>query len=140
MSTEQYKFAVFEREQINPLAGHSLTEIEEFVAAALLRATSDAPIQIRDLIVTCGNRFGEWPREREMKGLVRALRKHHAFPIISRRSKPAGLWWCSSADEMNEFIVTFRRQALDELHTLSKIVKHNYPELAGQLSLEDAIQ
>lgn len=140
MSVEQYKFRVFERELINPLAGHNLTDVEAFVADALLEASSARPLRIHDLIVKIGNRFGEWPKEREIKDLVRALRKEHAFPILSRRSKPAGLWWCGSAEEMNEFIESFRKQALDELHTLSKMVRHNYPELAGQLALEDRTQ
>src|ERR1044072_5284672 len=139
MSTEQFKFEVLEREQINPLAGHALTELEEFVAVALLNGSSDRPIRIHDLILAAGGRFGEWPNDREIKDVVRALRKDHAFPIISRRSKPPGLWWCASSAEMNEFIESFRKQALDELHTLSKIVRHNYPELAGQLKLEDAV-
>jgi hypothetical protein len=42
------------------------------------------------------------------------------------------------SEEMTEFVESFKSQALDELHTLSKIVKHNYPALLGQLSLENA--
>ena len=38
---------------------------------------------------------------------------------------------------MKAFIESFRKQALDELHTLSKIVRHNYPALQGQLSFEE---
>ena len=133
----QLKFGIFERELINPLAGHTLNELEEFVSSTLLSATSASPMKIGDLIMAYGNQAGEWPTERELKEVVRALRQEHAFPIISRRSKPAGLWWCGSLDEMREFITSFRKQALDELLTLSKIVRHNYPELAGQLTLED---
>jgi hypothetical protein len=133
----QLKFGIFERELVNPLAGHALTDLEEFVASALLNATSERPMKIGDLIVAFGSKSGEWPSDREIKEVVRALRQAHAFPIISRRSKPAGLWWCGSLDEMREFITSFRKQALDELLTLSKIVRHNFPELAGQLTLED---
>jgi hypothetical protein len=38
---------------------------------------------------------------------------------------------------MEAFIESYRAQALDELHTLSKIVKHNYPALQGQLKFEE---
>jgi hypothetical protein len=140
MSSEQFKFEVFERELIKPLAGLALTEIEAFVAAALFNARSEKPLRIAELIVIVGNRFAEWPTDREIKDLVRVLRKDHAFPILSRRSKPAGFWWCNSEAEMTDFITSFRKQAIDELHTLSRIVRHNYPELAGQLTLEDVTQ
>lgn len=40
---------------------------------------------------------------------------------------------------MQAFIESFRSQALDELHTLSKIVNANYPALQGQLKFDDVI-
>lgn len=136
MST-QFKFEVFEREQLNPLKGHALTKLEEFIAALLFKATSASPMQIAHIIIAVGNQFGDWPGDREVKQTVRSLRKEHGFPILSRKGKPAGYWWCASPGEMNDFIADWRKQALDEMHTLSKVVKHNYPELAGQLTLED---
>jgi hypothetical protein len=139
MSTEQYKFQVFEHEQINPLAGHELTDVEEFLAATLLRATSERPMQIKDLRNALRGAGRHAVGTRNIKKVVRTLRKDHALPILSRRTEPAGYWWCSSPSEMEGFIKLFRSQALDELHTLSKMVRHNYPELAGQLSLEDAL-
>jgi len=140
MNAQQFKFEIFEHEQINPLAGHPLTDLAEFVASAPLPATGERPMKIGDLIVAYGSQCGEWPNEREIKAVVRSLRKEHAFPILSRRHKPAGLWWCESAAQMNDFIDSFRNQAIDELHTLSKVVRHNYPELAGQLKLEEVNQ
>ena len=135
--TKDLKFEVLEHELLNPLRGHKLTEQEEFVANLLLDASSRCPMKIEQIIIAMGQRLGHWLKPREVKAIVRTLRKDHAFPIISRRRTPAGLWWCASADEMNAFIETFRRQALDELHTLSKIVNQNYPALAGQLRLEE---
>lgn len=38
---------------------------------------------------------------------------------------------------MEAFIESFRSQALDELRTLSKIIRHNYPALQGQLKFEE---
>ncbi len=136
MST-QFKFQLFEQELLNPLRGHQLSQTKEFVGALLLSASSQQPKRIAEIIVACGRALGEWLTEREVKEVIRSLRKEHAFPILSRRHKPAGLWWCGSSEEMDQFIKSFRKQALDELHTLSKIVRENYPALAGQLTLED---
>jgi hypothetical protein len=137
MST-QIKFRQFEDELLNPLKGHALTDIEMCVASILLDATVDTPVRIAELTVAVGRQLGEWPNGRAIKQLVRELRKEHGFPILSRKGKPAGYWWGASASEMQQFIKDWRKQALDELHTLSKMVKQNYPALAGQLSLEDA--
>lgn len=132
----QFKFRAFEEELLSPLRGHALTELKEFVASLLLEADSSRPIKIAEIIIAAGNRFADWPTERDVKETVRSLRKDHGFPILSRKGKPAGYWWGTSVSEMEKFIEDWRKQALDELHTLSKIVKQNYPQLAGQLSLE----
>ncbi len=76
--------------------------------------------------------------ERMVKKVIRTLRKDHAFPILARKRKPTGYWWCNSVEEMEAFIESFRKQALDELHTLSRIVNHNYPALQGQLRFDEA--
>lgn len=136
--TNDYKFETFEHELLNPLRGHRLTELELFVANLLLDASSHRPLKIRDIQESMHRAGLSTVSVRYVKQLVRALRKDHAFPILARRSEPAGFWWCASAAEMEAFIKLFRSQALDELHTLSKIVEENYPALAGQLRLEEA--
>jgi hypothetical protein len=133
----QYTFKKFEDELLNPLRGHALTEIEECVASLLLDASAGAPMRIADITIAVGRQIALWPNDREVKRIVRSLRKEHGFPILSRKAKPAGYWWGVSVEEMKQFIQDWRKQAIDELHTLSKIVKQNYPELSGQLSLED---
>lgn len=135
--TEQFKFAAFERELLDPLAGHSLTDHEEFIAHTLLDASSDRPMKIQALREAMHQSGRSAISTRMLKRIVRTLRKDHGFPILSRRAEPAGLWWCASAAEMESFIQLFSSQALDELHTLSKIVRHNYPQLSGQLNFED---
>lgn len=130
----------FEHELLNPLRGHDLSPLESFVASLLLDASAKKPLDnaaLRRAVKTqmqfdCSVRF--------MKSIIRELRKGHAFPIVSRREKPAGYWWAASAEEMAAFIGVFRSQALDELHTLSRIVRENYPALAGQLRLEETNQ
>jgi len=131
------KFEAFEHELLNPLRGHALTDHESFVANLLLDASSHRPLKIRDIREAMHQSGISALSVRRVKQIVRALRKDHAFPILARRSEPAGFWWCASAAEMEAFIKVFRGQALDELHTLSKIVNENYPALAGQLRLEE---
>lgn len=135
--SSQLKFRKFEDELLNPLRGHALTEIEQCVASLLLDATSATPIRIAEVTIAVGRQLAEWPDDRHVKQIVRELRKEHGFPILSRKGKPAGYWWAASTEEMEQFITDWRKQALDELHTLGKMVKQNYPDLAGQLSLED---
>lgn len=136
MSSE-IKYQIFEQDLLNPLRGHKLTDYEEFVANLLLDASSHRPLKIRDIREALERAGLSALSVRRIKQLVRTLRKDHAFPILARRAEPAGFWWCASAGEMESFIKVFRGQAMDELHTLSKIVKQNYPALAGQLKLEE---
>ena len=128
--------SIFEYELLNPLRGHKLSELEEYVANLLLDASSEHPIGNEQICVSIKLRFKQAIGSRAVKGIIRTLRKDHAFPIIARRKKPNGYWWCASKREMEAFIESFRAQALDELHTLGRIVRENFPELAGQLRLE----
>ncbi len=137
MDQEQLKFETFEEELLNPLRGHELSDVEMFVSSLLLGASREHPVGIKAIILGVNASKGYELTERKVKDIIRALRKNHAFPIIASRKPPAGYWWCGSVEEMQEFIESFRSQALDELHTISQIVKHNFPALAGQLSLED---
>lgn len=143
MST-QLKFELYEQELLNPLRGHELSELECFVASLLLTASTHRPIGIAEIIQAVEQtehlrlRGRSVPsKERAVKEIIRTLRRDHTFPILARRTKPTGLWWCASSKEMEAFIESFRSQALDELHTLSKIIKHNYPALQGQLTFEE---
>ena len=128
---------LFERELLNPLRGLALTKEEELVALMILDASAALPIGIKRLQRGL-QEAGRGTTEREVKDIVRTLRKRHELPILSRRKKGGGLWWCEDEAQMRAYYDHARRQPLDELHTLSRIVKANYPRLAGQLSLEDA--
>lgn len=136
MSTD-LKYELFEEELLQPLRGHELTPNEEFVASLLLDATSARPMQIRDIRQALHRSGRSAVSTRMIKHIVRKLKKHHEFPILSRREKPAGFWWCGSEAEMDDYIPRALEQPMDELHTLSRIVKANYPRLAGQLRLEE---
>lgn len=132
---DQLKFRLFERELIDPLRGHDLTETEKALADRLLEASSKVPIGITELIVWLAREGEREPNEREIKALIRSLRRDHHFPILSRKGKPAGYWWCEHQSEMEGWRRDFRSQALDELTTVSRIVRANYPALVGQLNL-----
>lgn len=134
---EQVKFKVFEREMIHPLHGVQLTRNEEFVAGLLLQADAEHTYTIKD-IIRCSEQVLARPLTmRTVQGTVRRLRKLHKFPILSTKNPPFGYWWCGSVEEMKNFVEEWRRQAMDELHTLSQMVRHNFPALAGQLRLPE---
>jgi hypothetical protein len=137
--TDQLKFETYERELLEPLRGHVLSDLESYIASLLLGAKADRPIGINEIIVHVELALdGLRVDDRQVKNVIRSLRKNHAFPILSRKGKPSGYWWCDSVDEMQNYIEQWKAQPLDELHTLSVIVKQNYPALAGQLKLEEA--
>jgi hypothetical protein len=138
VNDEEPKFELFEAELLAPLGGHGLSDVESFVASLLLDASRENPVGIRTIIERVLRVKGFDLSERKVKDIIRTLRKVHVFPILASRKLPAGYWWCKSAEEMDMFIESFKAQALDELHTLSKIVKHHYPELMGQLRIKEA--
>jgi hypothetical protein len=131
------KHELFERELLNPLRGRNLTKEEKLVAGMILNATAAEPIGIKRLGRLL-RESGSSVTERDVKDIVRTLRKKHELPILSRRKKGGGLWWCENEAQMKEYVVHASKQPLDELHTISRIVKANYPRLVGQLHLEDA--
>lgn len=134
---EQLSFQLYEEEMLNPLFGHELTAVESYVASLLLDASRERPVGIKEIAGRVREAKGLGLSERKVKSIIRSLRKEHAFPVVASRQPPAGYWWCHSVEEMEEFVESFRAQALDELHTLSRIVRHNFPALAGQMNFEE---
>lgn len=130
-----FPFQIFEEELINPLNGVQLTPIEEFISNLLLDATSACPLRADNIREKVMIGLEIDLSFRELKKIIRSLRRNHAFPILTRRSSPAGYWWCASADEMKEFARLWQSQYYDEMRTLYVMMKHNYPRLAGQLRL-----
>ena len=132
-----FPFQVFEEEIISPLGGVELSAIESFIASLLLDASSEKPVKMAEIISACADTLGEKISERMVKRIIRSLRLNHAFPIITRRAKPAGYWWCQSVEEMKEFARLWQSQYFDEMRTLHVMMKHNFPRLAGQMRLAD---
>ncbi len=131
-----FPFQVYEEEFINPIAGRQLTDAEAFISELLLGASSEKPITSDEIIRRVNeSALGIELSFRELKKIIRSLRRHHAFPILTRRSKPAGYWWCASLGEMREFARLWQSQYFDEMMTLTVILKANYPKLAGQMRL-----
>lgn len=118
----------------DPLDGLELSLRERVVAERVMRATSKSPVRIKDLRAELAEKDLH-TSERAVKGIVRTLRKEHQLRILARREQPAGYYWCECIEDMREFIQTFSGQWRDEAHTLGRVVRANYPELAGQLSI-----
>ena len=70
--------------------------------------------------------------ERDVKRFMRELRREWLLPIGSSRQPPFGYFWIISASEYLEWERVFRAQAIDELVTLFRLRRANFPELAGQ--------
>jgi hypothetical protein len=135
-SPDKLKFRKYETELLSPLSGHALSDEESAVANLLLEATAAKPMAGKVIREELTRQFNMNLSSRTVMAIIRRLRKHHAFAILSSRQQPFGYWWCGSKQELQEFIERFKSVALDELHTLHRIVKTNYPELAGQLDFE----
>lgn len=80
----------------------------------------------------------EWMglNERQVKASVETLRADWLLPVISRRAQPSGYWLAGSAEEYLSWWRTHRAQAITELTTGYHNLRANYPELAGQGSLD----
>lgn len=132
-----FPFEIFEQELLNPLNGQKMNEIESYIASLLLEASSEKPIQIKEIIEAVKANSKKRISERKVKDIIRSLRRNHAFPVLSRKEAPAGYWWCQSIDEMKEFAKLWQSQYFDEMRTLYVMMKHNFPRLAGQMRLSD---
>ena len=130
------RFSRFEHELLDPLRGHALSDVEQLVASALLDASRERPVsneRLRDLV---GAELRIVIDDREMKAVILRLREEHLFPIMAVKTNPAGYWWCRSAEEMKAYYERVRKESLARLNTVSKVIKVNFPELAGQLGLD----
>jgi hypothetical protein len=74
--------------------------------------------------------------EREIKAAVRELRREWLLPIGSSRRAPTGYFWIETAAAFIEWARVYRSQAIDELATLYKLQRANFPDLAGQESFK----
>ncbi len=130
------RFERFERELLDPLRAHALSDVEKLVASALLDASKESPVsneRLRDLV---GAELRIVIDEREMKAVILRLREEHLFPIMAVKANPGGYWWCGSAEEMKAYYERVRKESISRLATVSKLIKVNFPELAGQLGLD----
>jgi hypothetical protein len=70
--------------------------------------------------------------EREVKAAARELRREWVLPIGSSRKPPYGYYWMLTAKDFLAWARVYRAQAIDELVTLYRMQRRNYPELSGQ--------
>lgn len=118
-----------------PWDGFDLTPLERAIASLIYEAKDR--LTIAQLEERLNWKVVQPPDDREIKRTIRSLRCL-GLAILSSKRPPYGYWWCQSADEMREFVDRFKAQPMDELYTLSRMVKANFPHLAGQLSLDFA--
>ena len=133
-------YEVFEEELLAPIRGVELSEIETFVAGLLLGATSAKPIKMAEIITLALHEQTVTLSDRQMRTIVRSLRRDHGFPICTRKGAPAGYWWGRTEAELEEFTKVWMAQYKDEAQTLHIMLKTNYPRLAGQIRLNLAVE
>ena len=135
-SPEEIRFKRFEHELFDPLRGHALSDVEKLVASALLDASKDKPISNDRLREMAGTELRVVIDAREMKAVILRLREEHLFPIMAIKTHPGGYWWCRSAEEMKAYYERVQKESLSRLSSISRVIKRNFPELAGQLGLD----
>lgn len=133
----KFPFGLVAEEETDPVRGHQLSEIEKFIAYLLIEATSEKPMKTDQIIQRVKDQVNQRLDRRKVKIIIRNLRRLHAFPILTRRSNPAGYFWCKNQKEMEEFERMWLSQVTDELYTLQVLKKHNYPRMAKQLRFKD---
>jgi hypothetical protein len=133
-------YDVFEEELIAPLRGVEMTDVEFAVSAMLLEATTAEPIKQGEIIVRLKREKDLTVNERQMRMIIRNLRRMHGFPICSRKGSPAGYWWGRTEAELEEFRDVFFAQIKDEAETVGIMLRKNFPRLAGQLRLDLGVE
>lgn len=128
-------YETFEEAVMKPWSGIEMTDAERFIAGLILEATTAKPIKQAEIITAVGLRLECKISDRQVRSIVRNLRRTHGFPICTRKGAPAGYWWGRTEAELEEFVNTWKAQYLDEIQTLYKMLTVNYPRLAGQLKL-----
>jgi len=116
------------------LKGKKIDDAMLAMARALVPATADQPIQGEALIPVVEAK-GDQPL-RFVKLTARRLRQEWQLPVCGRREQPFGYFIAQTPDEFLDWMRTTRSQAISELATAYQLFKSNFPELAGQQSLE----
>jgi len=74
--------------------------------------------------------------ERNIRTVVRVLRRDHKCPIGSSMGRPSGYYWAATPEELAETIGPLRALATDVQVTL-RAMEWNYVKLGGQMQLLD---
>lgn len=128
-------YETFEQAVMKPWTGIEMTDAERFIAGLILEATTTRPIKQAEIIAAVTRDLNCGISERQVRAVVRNLRRMHGFPICTRKGSPAGYWWGRTEAELEEFVKVWQAQYLDEATTLHRMLKANYPRLAGQMRL-----
>jgi hypothetical protein len=106
------------------------------MASALVSARVDYPILGEALASLTGAEGESALQLRFVKRLAQRLRKEWHLPVCGRRETPFGYFIAANADEFLDWMRTTRAQAISELATAYHLFTSNFPQLAGQQSLD----
>ncbi len=118
------------------LKGGDVDETLLSLARLLVPATSATPLPGSRIAARLGFNPQSDSDVRKVKGLAKRLRDEWRLPTCARREAPAGYYFAASPDEFLSWMRTTRAQAISELATAYHLFRANFPELAGQQTLE----
>jgi hypothetical protein len=111
------------------------TEIERYIVWLLKQASGERPVGIAQIQSWVKQELHEVIAGRSIKDYIRTLRREHGMPVLARRGTPSGYYLCKSRDEMKKFCEAYLSQARDEMETVRKILRNNYPSLLSEFEL-----
>jgi hypothetical protein len=118
------------------LKGKKIDDAMFALASALVSANAERPILGEALASLVGAEGDPTLQLRFVKRLAQRLRKEWHLPVCGRRETPFGYFIAANAEEFLDWMRTTRAQAISELATAYHLFTANFPELAGQQSLD----
>lgn len=106
-----------------------------FLAQTLTPFTSETPVKRLYL-----QKWLKHTDERQTKRLLARLQDEWLLPIGSRKHEPFGHWIITTETDFREWRREARQSAITRLATIHRVEKHNFPTLAGQTSMDFALQ
>jgi hypothetical protein len=111
-------------------ANHFLHKQQFDLARLLCKATAKYPLGLNTL---CAHLQLS---DRSVKGYIETLRSQWLLPIGSSKFPPSGYYWISSPDEFKQWLEAYLSQPKEEFRTAHRMLRANFPELAGQINFD----
>lgn len=78
----------------------------------------------------------ETNKRRKLAGMIEELRLLWLLPVGSRKFEPSGYWIITDLEDFKEWFDRVKAAPIQQLSTIHKVAKHNFPILAEQIELD----